>query len=266
MFLRSPRENSAESKRGLRIKVEMNREVQLISSNQTRLDKVSAVLRSLSLSFRVHRFLPAQDRVRGCLEAHATVFRWAVEQKHDYVWICEDNISTSPFAARHGIPHDYFDRLEAFLRDPKFRVNVVYVAAYFTPSFRSPRPCEGHVGIFETSGCHGASGYIVRRKFCRSLLRTCLDNGRAIDWQMEQCAGRYVITPLLFRRDLSIRSIVNPGKDTLRTLYFGEKVYDLCEARYLSGVYTVPHLTFAVSTVVLCVAVILYVALARSRQ
>jgi hypothetical protein len=253
-------------------------ELQILNSSPNRLPNVISEVQKLHpLNFRIYKFdQDPTNKVRGCYEAHIEIWkRCESENTADFVFVCEDSIFVHPNLPNQQFPSDFSDRFRSFIRDERFQNswNLIYVSGFFLPHWTSPIAIPGHSGFFETKATHGASGYIVHKRMMHQVLEYHSDfKGQPWDAMLESFPNRYILRPLLFRRNPNVNSIVNAKQEkNWRKFAFGTGTQDIFESMFFRGMlnfkFAFRTLKIAILLVlIVCISISFYIANRRSRK
>jgi GR25 family glycosyltransferase involved in LPS biosynthesis len=218
------------------------------------------ILDNLRMNYKIHVNPISTNKIKGCVDSHMNIYREALNNNEEFVFIVEDNIDISP-----NIDVTIFwKNVNEFLNSPyKDIFSILYIGGFYLPYPRSDRPryhstLHPNLPVFETYGTHGTSAYIIHKRFYSLLLQRA-DTELAIDTLIEQYPQRFMLDRVLFYRNLKTTSIVNPKLDIVRNFYFSPAIYKTAEYLYSQQVYTYENISLFILIIILFILLCIYV-------
>ena len=137
-----------------------------------------------------------QDGRQGCFDSHVSLWKYADEHQMDYIWIGEDNMTSS--GAK--LTSSYQSEIDHFLKGKKW--NVLYMGGWFPPLCNYKDTSYFHIN--QTNHMHGTSMYIIHKRLYKRLLTLLPDNKhQASDSYITSHSKQhsYILYPLLIYRN-----------------------------------------------------------------
>ena len=171
-----------------------------------------------------------QDRKRGCVLSHMSMYEYARDNNLNWILVVEDNIRATESAKNVETFQEFFRDIDIIGK----RCGIVYLSGTFFPHYGDPSPTSWSYLLDVTSKVVGASAYVIFRPAYERMLawKDVPGEHRAIDEIMRDTEIAYLHNPLMFHRAHSVLSTVNPHQDGVRRFWFSDEWYDWCERNF----------------------------------
>lgn len=220
-----------------------------------RCKRATDILDKLNINYEIHVNPVVSNKVKGCFDSHMAIYKHALKNNDEYIFIVEDNIDLSPNVNLETFNNNIKTFLEGPYRDTFY---VFYIGAFFLPYTTSKRPrSTEYSDIMETFGMHGTSAYIIHKRFYIQLLEL-KDTDIEIDTLIEKYNNRYIAKRSLFYRYSKLPSIVNSNLDSIRKYYFSPLMYKTSEYLYNQQMYSYEYIILLVIIIIALLLFIIY--------
>ena len=203
-----------------------------------RRENTERILTTLNIPFTTCLFRADKDNAeRGCRNSHVALSKYCIDQDWPFIIILEDNVQPT---ATQNIHTGSFQKLLRCIRSPNIWqfCDIILLAAVFFPHQNCSSvsiPTLADIFVQTHNHIHGASCYIISRRACERVWKEYMQNDLAklpIDSYYTATFRQWMFRPLLFHHGAYEKSIVNPGIDWVRKLYFHPSVYKRVEAAF----------------------------------
>lgn len=211
-----------------------------------RTEKVKNILDAKKIPYTLHYFSKHKDPWKGCLNSHLFMYEYASQNNLDWIIIVEDNIKD---IGRDWFGKEYDQLREIVLQNP-LNWDVILFGGNIFP-FNTCYSSK-YDRLYQIYCCQGMVSYIISKKGYRSILDKKNEINEPLDTYIPKRLQQYIYKPLLFYRDTNVSSVISPGFDLPRKLWFNPKFQRFAELLFFLGLFR----TFCVGIIILIVCIL----------
>lgn len=177
--------------------------------------------------FQVH-----DDPVKGCTLSHMDVMKDALrkcKKDNERILIFEDNFCINPLFHHEGRLLKYLDQVSSFVRNFQEWSILHLTFAPYCPGIQCKKdPSHNNIICLETteSSAFGTTAYIITQNAAKRFLNDLSNEHNELKMALPFLMNltftndKFCLHPSLVMRDSTIKSIVNPNLDIMRSFFF----------------------------------------------